>query len=161
MKQQLSPAIRAAIQAYPWIEDHLKAFDKQAVFLNDFTYGEMHVYPGVLVAGGVHDEVTLHEHDFPHMMILYPGASDGPVSYGLFAIRSNGEEVERTVHPMGFAYIEAGIKHRLKLKSGRFGMYACAFATHGPDGSVRVEPKQWTGDQGPRAPHPFEAVCNV
>lgn len=150
--------LQHAIAQHPWIADELKrvGFDAEHLFLEDRTYGELHTFPGVVV--GVGSRVPFHFHDFPHMMILYPGDSVEPSRYALHAQRSDGEWIERKISPFGIAYIEAGRPHSLTLTQGRFGLYCCTFATHGPDGKPRLDPKQWTGEACDRLPRPFEAA---
>lgn len=145
--------LQRAIAQHPWIADELKrvGFDDQHVFAEQFTYGEIHTYPGAIV--GVGSKVAFHLHDFPHMMILYPGDALEPSRYELHAVRSNGERIKRAINPLGFAYVEAGVEHELTLTQGRFGLYCCMFPTHSPDGTPRVEPKQWTGAECERLAH--------
>jgi hypothetical protein len=150
--------IDRAIELHPWIRDEVikSKIDNQHVFLEQFTYGEMHTFPGVIVGKGA--VVPFHYHDFPHLMILYPGDPLEPSVYQLEAIRSTGEKIKRPIHPMGFAYIEAGIEHELTLMEGRFGMYVCVFCLYSPDGRRRLDPKQWTSKLNePRRPQPFRS----
>jgi len=108
------------------------------IFDGGFTHGEMHFYTNVL--DGVGSSTTLHAHEFPHVSIFYPGDA-GDCRYRVTAIMADKTEKEITLDAWHFVYLGAGIAHRIELVSGDVGKFVCMFATHGPDGSARIEPK--------------------
>lgn len=111
----------------------------QRIFDGEFTYGELHFYANTLKGEGA--ETTLHAHKFPHVALFWPGAE-----YEVFAVNSAGEEVLLPMDAWGFVYIEAEIEHKVRLKKGTFGKFACLFSRVGEDGSIRPDPKCSHGD---------------
>lgn len=127
-------------------------------------FGELCVYPMRLHGPGAH--VVLHEHAFPHLAHFWPGdkleriaaaverlaAGTGTLAdvqaeiarqspkYRVFAIRTDGSEVEIDLGGYGVAWIGAGVKHRIELIEGDEGRMACVFARYGSDGVYRVDP---------------------
>ena len=110
------------------------------IFDGEFTYGEHHFYPNRLE--GVGAETVLHYHDFPHVALFWPG--DG-AEYEVFAIQSDGAEVSVPLDAWGFRYIEANVRHRIRLTKGERGAFVCMFSMYGPDGKRRRDAKTYTG----------------
>lgn len=129
----------------------------QRIFDGEFTHGELHFYANTLDGEGA--ETPLHAHKFPHVAEFWPGEPAwlrvikaifrffgvyhwlGFAEYEVFAINSAGEEVLLPMDAWGFVYIEAGIDHKVRLKKGDLGKFACLFSRVGEDGSIRPDPK--------------------
>lgn len=109
------------------------------IFDGEFTYGELHFYANTLVGAGA--ETILHAHKFPHVALFWPGEPGDPAEYEVYAVRSTGEEVLMPMDAWGFVYIEQGIDHKVRLKIGEHGKFACLFSRVGEGGSIRPDPK--------------------
>lgn len=109
----------------------------QRIFDGAFAHGELYVFPNRLA--GVGAQVALHAHEFPHMALFWPGEK-GDARYEVFARKPDGSEVQIELDAWGFAYIAAGIEHRIKLVAGDEGRFACIFSRYGANGEFRPDP---------------------
>lgn len=106
------------------------------IFEGAFQHGELAFMPNVL--RGVGAQTTLHEHEYPHVALFWPG-KNGEARYRVVAIDSSGRDVDIPIDPWGFAYIAAKVRHSIHLIGGEEGKFVCLFAKHGPDGAVRAD----------------------
>lgn len=109
------------------------------IFEGPINYENFHSYPNVFDFQPGANEIEIHDHEYPHLMVLGPGPweitaipPDGPQRVARLDVEDPFDAIE----------IRAKVKHGIRwLGTDRIGKLLCVFSRWNSNGEKLLEPK--------------------